>query len=156
MKTAISIKPHHFIDIITSIGAGQTKFEPHPYGHAVHTIAEAILGDPDTALRMELGADDICAPCKHNIDGICDDTIDTSFRPLAPKSKREWNLLIDGRWCERLNITEGDTLSAREFRALVKDLVGDLTDIYREIPAERTRAREADLQRGIELFLGAG
>ena len=156
MKTAISIKPHHFIDIITSIGAGQTKFEPHPYGHAVHTIAEAILGDPDTALRMELGADDICAPCKHNIDGICDDTIDTSFRPLAPKSKREWNLLIDGRWCERLNITEGDTLSAREFCALVKDLVGDLTDIYREIPAERTRAREADLQRGIELFLGAG
>ena len=156
MKTAISIKPHHFIDIITSIGAGQTKFEPHPYGHAVHTIAEAILGDPDTALRMELGADDICAPCKHNLDGICDDTIDTSFRPLAPKSKREWNLLIDGRWCERLNITEGDTLSAREFCALVKDLVGDLTDIYREIPAERTRAREADLQRGIELFLGAG
>ena len=154
MKTAISIKPHHFIDIITSIGAGQTSFEPHPYGHAVHTVAEAVLSDPDTVLRMELGADDICAPCKHNIDGLCDDTIDTSFRPLAPKSKREWNLIIDRRWCERLNVAEGDTLSARKFCGLVNSLAGDLTDIYREMPAERTREREANLRQGIELFLG--
>ena len=64
MARSISIKPHHFVDIVTSIGGGQTEFAPHAYGHALHTVAEAILRDPDIAVRMELGADDICARCR--------------------------------------------------------------------------------------------
>ena len=95
----ISIKPHHFVDIITAFGGGRTEFEPHPYAHALHSVAERILSDPGVRLRIELGADDICLPCRHNADGLCDDTIDTSFRPEAPRSKLEWNLLIDRRWC---------------------------------------------------------
>ena len=85
----IHIKPHHFVDIITSFGAGQVKFEPHPYGHAVHTVATQILSNRDILLRIELGADDVCKSCKHNINGLCDDTIDRSYRPDAPSSNRE-------------------------------------------------------------------
>ena len=108
MCKTILIKPHHFIDIITDFGGGQTRFEPHPYGHAVHTVAERLVGDRDALLEMELGADDICRPCVHNIDGICDDTIDISFRPDAPPSKREYNLLLDRRWCRKLGLAQGD------------------------------------------------
>ena len=94
----IVIKPHHFIDIITSFGAGEKRFEPHPLGHAVHVVAEKLLVDRGSGLRMELGIDDICRTCRKNVGGICVDTIDTSYRPEAPELLRQWNLLIDERW----------------------------------------------------------
>jgi hypothetical protein len=153
MREMIRIKPHHFVDIITSFSARDLTFEPSPYGHAVHTVSEEILRNRDVLLEMELGADDICAPCKHNINGLCDDTIDTSFRPAAPSSKREWNLMIDKRWCERLKLQQGDRLTAREFCQRLQGNADDLTDIYREIPVESTAERERDLKAGIRKFL---
>ncbi len=154
MQDVIYIKPHHFVDIITSFSADDLTFKPSPYGHAVHTVSERILQNKDILLEMDLGADDICKPCKHNIDGICDDTIETSFRPEAPSSKREWNLMIDKRWCKRLNMKQGDRLTAREFCQQLRDNAGDITDIYREVPADRTADRARNLKAGIEKFLG--
>ena len=153
MGNDIRIKPHHFVDIITALSQPNAEFRPHPYGHAVHTVARRILADPDCRLLMELGADDICSPCEHNIEGLCDDVIDTSYRPKAPRLKREWNLLIDRRWCERLGIAQGDAFTARELCKRIRDRAGDITDIYREIPAERTAARRAKLKQGIRNFL---
>jgi hypothetical protein len=153
MKDIICIKPHHFVDIITSFSAEDLTFEPSSYGHAVHIVSERVWQDRDVLLQMELGADDICEPCKHNIDGLCDDTIDTSFRPEAPSSKREWNLIIDKRWCERLKLQQGDKLTAREFCRRLRDNTDDITDIYREIPANRTAERAMELKKGIKKFL---
>ena len=149
----IAIKPHHFVDIVTAFGDGCTEFQPHPYGHAVHSVAKEILGNRDIGLTIELGADDICLPCRHNIDGLCDDTIDTSFRPQAPKSKREYNLLIDRRWSERLGVQQDDQLTARELCSRIRDCAGDISDIYRETPSGRTAKRQAKLQRGVTKFL---
>jgi hypothetical protein len=154
MDQVIRIKPHHFIDIVTDIGAGETDWQPHPYGHLVHAVASAILADHEVVLEMDFGADDICRPCVHNIGGLCDDTIDISYRPAAPRSKRQYNLLLDRRWSERLGLTEGDRLTAREFCRLTRDRSGDITTIYREIPAERTRKRAEQLRKGVERLLG--
>ena len=148
MDDVIRIKPHHLVDIITQFGEGR-PFEPHPYGHALHTVAGRILADPEVMLEMELGADDICAPCIHNIAGLCDDTIDTSYRPAAPPAKRDWNLLLDRRWCERLSLSPGQRLTARAFCLLLRDRAGDLTDIYREIPPDRTAQRAARLAASV-------
>ena len=153
MNEIIYIKPHHFIDIIREFGAGTLTFEPHPYGHTVHTTAEKIVNNRDITLEVEPGADDICKPCRHNINGMCDDTIDISYRPGAPSSKREWNLIIDNRWCERLKIKQGDRLTAGEFCKMIKKLSGDFGDIYREIPAERTAKRADNIRKGIGKFL---
>jgi hypothetical protein len=154
MSDAIRIKPHHFVDILRAFGEGQTAFEPHPYGHAVHLVAERVLRERDAMLEMELGADAICEPCVHNVGGLCDDTIDTSFRPDAPASKREYNLRIDERWCARLALAQGHRLTARELCRRLADGMGDLRDIYRENPPERVAAREAALRAGIASFLG--
>ena len=154
--TKICIKPHHFVDILTYYGAGQATFEPHPYGHAQHTVAAQIHADHDILLEIELGTDDICAPCAHNIAGLCDDVIDTSFRPQAPSLKREWNLLIDRRWCERLDVSPGDRLSARAFAERLLDRMGDLSDIYPEMPEDGTAQRRTKLSRGITKFLKDG
>jgi hypothetical protein len=155
MRDVVRIKPHHFVDIITSFSAEDLTFKPSPYGHAVHTVSERILRDRDILLEMELGADDICAPCRHNINGLCDDTIDTSFRPEAPSSKREWNLIIDKRWCERLKLQQGDRLTALELCERLRDNTDDITDIYREIPTEHTAERARRLNAGIKKFLSA-
>ncbi|RJP33795.1 MAG: hypothetical protein C4527_03715 [Candidatus Omnitrophota bacterium] len=153
MNEIIHIKPHHFIDIVAAVGSGKISFEPHPYGHAQHTIAATIIGNLDLLLEIECGADDICQPCIHNIDGVCDDTIDTSYRPTAPSSKREWNLLIDLRWCERLQLKQGDRLTAREFLERLKSAERYIHDIYREVQGERTRHRSTHLQAGIKTLL---
>lgn len=154
IEDVIHIKPHHFVDIITSFGAGKGTFEPHPYGHAVHVVAAQILSNRDLLLEIELGADDICKPCKHNINDLCEDTIDTSFRPKAPSLKREWNLMIDQRWCERLKLQQGDRLTAHELCERLQNYAGDIMDIYREIPANLTTERTSKLEEGIKKFLG--
>ena len=154
MKKIISIKPHHFVDIITSLGAGKT-FMPHPYKHDLHRVAQHILNNRDALLQIELGADDICRPCIHNINGLCDDTIDTSYRPQAPSSKREWNLLIDKRWCERSKIEQGDRLSAQELCKRLQDFADDIIDIYCEIPVNLTKEREHNLKNGVRMFLSS-
>jgi len=41
----MKLRPHHVLDIVSAIGHG-AEFRPHPYGHAVHTVAEAICTHP--------------------------------------------------------------------------------------------------------------
>ena len=154
MKEIIRIKPHHFVDIITALGVGEVSFDPHPYGHAVHIVSERVLRDHDTLLEIiELGADDICQPCKHNLDGVCDDIMEPGVRPGAPRSKHEWTRRLDERWCERLQIGQGDRLTAQELCKSLRDLAGDITDIYRETPDSLTAGRARDLKKGIGNYL---
>ena len=156
MDEIIRIKPHHFIDILTACGAGRRTWQPMPeYGHAQHIVAQRLMHDRDVTLEMCSGADDICAPCVHNIDGCCDDRIDTSFRPEAPSSKRLWNLLIDNRWYERLHLADGDRLTARQFARRVQEgLHRELDDIYREIPTALNAERLSKLETGVARYLG--
>lgn len=149
------IKPHHFVDIITSFGEGKRTFEPHPYGHAVHTISDRILHNPHALLQIELGIDDICLPCIHHVAGSCDDTIDISYRPAAPPAKADWNLLIDKRWCKRLELEQGEQIGAYQFCERIREGMGNMTDIYREIPVSMTASRRAKLLNGLAYYLGA-
>jgi len=152
MDDIIRIKPHHLVDIITSYGRGMA-FEPHAYGHDLHVVAKRLLSDRDAMLEIELGADDVCGPCVHNVDGACDDKIDTSYRPEAPASKQEWNLRIDRRWCERLGIEPGERLTARQFCERLRDHAGSLDDIYPEMPVEHTADRARNMRAGVARVL---
>ena len=154
MAKALHIKPHHFVDILRALGEDQGEFTPHRYGHNLHGIASEILADHEVLLQIELGADDICRPCVHNRDGRCDDVIDTSFRPQAPRLKDEWNRLIDQRWCDALGLAPGSRLTARQFCERLREHAGNMDDIYREVPPERTAARAENLRRGIARYLG--
>ncbi len=153
MKDSVKIKPHHFIDIITSFASENIVLKPHPYGHSVHSISKRIIQDKNLILEIELQADDICAPCIHNINGLCDDTIDTSHRPKAPSLKREWNLIIDERWCKRLDIKQGDKISSLEFCNRLKKNGDDISDIYAEVPKEDTAKREDNIKKGLKKYL---
>jgi hypothetical protein len=154
MTKAIQIKPHHFVDILRALGEDRAEFKPHRYGHNLHFIASEILADDEVLLQIELGADDICKPCIHNADGRCDDVIDTSFRPQAPRLKDDWNRLIDERWCRALGLAPGSRLTARQFCERLRQHVSDMVEIYHEVPAERTAVRAENVRRGIAKYLG--
>jgi hypothetical protein len=150
---SIRIKPHHFVDIVSAVGEGRNISNPHPYGHDLHRIADKVCSNRYAILQIELGADEICEPCSHNIAGVCDDEIDISYRPQAPPLKNEWNMLIDRRWCSVLRLKQGYRLSVEEFCALLSRLdESTIERIYREIPRQMTSAKVRNLRLGIDLL----
>ena len=154
MCESILIKPHHFVDILRTLGDGHSQWKPHPYGHNLHGVAAEIVANHDLVLQVELGADDVCAPCIHNVGGRCDDVIDTSFRPQAPRSKQQWNLTIDRRWSRTLGLASGDRISARQLCERIHEHLAQTRDVYRELPPECVAARSEQLRRGITRYLG--
>lgn len=149
----IRIKPHHLVDIISALGAGPPVLGPSPYGHALHTVTVRVLEDPDALVLIELGADDICAPCMHNVSGRCDDAIDTSYRPAAPTSKGAYNLLVDRRWCDRMQLRQGDTLTVRGFCERLLASVGDISGVYREEAGSYIVDKARDIRTGVGRLL---
>ena len=81
------------------------------------------------------------------------DKIDTSFRPTAPESKQEWNLVIDKRWCKRLDIKGGNCFAAINLCKIIQNGMGNITNIYKDIPASRTRDKQACLVKGLDFYL---
>lgn len=118
-------------------------------------MSERILQDQSVCLKIVLDIDDICRPCIHNVDGVCDDTIDRSYRPEAPSLKNDWMLLIDSRLCDILRIKVSDQFIASELCERIRDRIsmGDFTDIYREIPPSMTKQRYIDLVKGLAYYL---
>lgn len=148
------IRPLHFVDILCDYGAGVDVFTPHAFGHALHTVANRFIADPEIMLEITFDADEVCGPCVHNIDGVCDNTLDRSYRPSAPVMMRDWDLMINRRWCERLAIHPGDRLTARTFGELLRDRRGDITELFPEILDDRILTKEKNLKEGIRKLLG--
>lgn len=153
MSHYLPVKPHHFVDIMASFAAGFIELKPHPYQHSVHRVSHQILEDRNLMLCVALGDDAICKTCIMNKDGLCTDLIDTSFRPQAPSSKRAYNLLLDERWCSRLDIRDNELLTAYDFcKRLLKNSVS-LEEIYREVPADYVLRKEQTMRSGLQHYL---
>ena len=156
MERQIRIKPHHFVDIVSDYGFGRDVLTPHPYGHALHLVTQQVIEHPEARLVIELGADDICRPCQHNVDGACDDTINTADRPAAPQSKREYNLLIDRRWCDVTGLRQGSRLTVAQFCELLCRTPLEIAEIYREESADYLAEKYTGLRTGIRRMLATG
>jgi hypothetical protein len=138
-------RPHHLIDIITQYGAGQ-PFEPSAYGHAVHTVAARVIADPTVRIEFGVGADDICAPCKHLVNGRCDDVVG-GFDP--PVSKHDYNDALDARLLEFLGMEEGQVMSFAEYLTVLRGHLEGLAELC-HWPGEEASARREKLERGLE------
>jgi len=153
MQTPIRIMPHHFVDIVRAHFPTAQTPPPSPLGHDVHRVAEKLLHDKNTLLQVAIGSDEICIPCTHFVGGRCDSTIDTTFRKGAPPSMHDYNLLIDHRWCRRLNLSEGDRLTGRQFCERLQDDGGNMASIYPETPAATRTQWVEQIRAGIAAYL---
>lgn len=140
-------RPHHLIDIVTQIGAG-TEFRPHAYGHAVHVVAEQVLADPEVLVTLVVAADDICEPCVHLVDGRCDDILRQFTPPLA---KQDYNDDLDRRLLEFLGLTEGQTLTFRDYLAVIRADFTGIEDVCTH-PGEDPTSRRNKLNLGLRAF----
>lgn len=145
IKTRESIKPHHLLDIIRDIGAGKVH-TPHPYGHDFHRLAEVVRGNPSARFAITSGADSICAPCRNLKDGLCTDTTEA---PGYLTSKYDYNLALDKRLFERLQLEENQVVSVLEFCEIVSARLGDIFSLYPEISRSSTELRAGNIERGL-------
>ena len=140
----MDLRPHHVLDIVTSIGH-DVEFRPHPYGHAVHTVAEAILADTDLEATLVVAADEICRPCVHlQPDGSCDD-----LRSSSRTSKQEYNDDLDRRLLEYLGLQAGATMTVRQYLEIVNGKVPGIEAVCTHPPRDPQK-RLAGLTRGLE------
>ncbi len=145
------LRPHHLIDIVSDHGHG-IEYTPHPYGHALHTVAVRVLTDMAAEIELVLTADEICDPCCHlQAGGICDDVLSQ----LAEQpSKQAYNDGLDRRLFPHLGIEPGTRLTLREFLERLHRYVPGIERICAhpgEEPADRLQGLRQGLQRlGIE------
>lgn len=141
----MELRPHHLLDIITDYGNG-AEFEPHPYGHAVHTVAKAVLSDLDIKVKYVVGADEICKPCKYlGPDGICTDVL-SQLDP--PPSKQEYNDNLDNRLFSYLEFEPGTIKSVKEFLEMVNKKVPGIEKICTH-PEQDMNERLEGLTQGL-------
>jgi len=151
--TLMKLRPHHLLDIVTSHGH-DVEFRPHPYGHAVHSVAEAVVSNTELRVRFVVGADEICLPCKHlGSDGLCDDVLSQVDPPI---SKQEYNDDLDRRLFAHMNLTPGTVMTIREFLEMVGREVPGIEKLCTH-PGEDEERRRNGLVRGLEkLGIGEG
>lgn len=122
----MQLRPHHILDIIRAYGNGHT-YTAHPYGHSQHLVAEKILSDLDTEVKLVIGADSICVGCKHlQADGRCTDVL----AQLSPSiSKQEYNDKLDQKLFEYLGLEANSTSTVRGFLVHVNQFVPGIEEI---------------------------
>ena len=108
----MKLRPHHLIDIVSAHGHG-AEFNPHPYGHGLHTVADQVIHDLDLELELVLAADEICEPCRHlRADGGCADVLHQLEEPV---SKQTYNDALDGELFAYFGMRPGTRMGLREF-----------------------------------------
>ena len=141
----MKLRPHHILDIVSGYGYGMV-FKPHPYGHAVHRVAKAIISDTELKVEFIVGADKICQPCKHlTPDGLCDDVLSQLDPPL---SKQEYNDILDRRLFDYLGFAPRTVMTIRRYLELVNKKAPGIEEICTH-PKEDQRQRLDGLIQGL-------
>ncbi len=141
----MKLRPHHLLDIVSGYGQ-DVKFGRHPYGHALHTVAETVLSNLELTAEFVIGPDEICAPCRHlRPDGLCDDVLHELDPPI---SKQEYNDGLDRRLFAYLGIAPGTLMVVREFLAMVERKVPGIEKLCTH-PKEDQQRRLDGLTKGL-------
>lgn len=141
----MKLRPHHLLDIISQYGAGR-PFEPSDYGHAVHTVARLVLANQAQLAEMVVGADAICAPCRHLVDGRCTDVVGSLDPPV---SKQDYNDGVDERVLAHMGLAAGEVLTVRAFADRALERLQDLEQVCSH-PGEEPAQRLRDLRQGLQ------
>jgi len=141
----LKLRPHHILDIVTDFGNNQ-QYEPHPYGHSLHIVGPKILSDLNLKVKLIIGADDVCAGCKHLMpDGKCKDVL-AQLKPSP--SKQAYNDVLDSRVFDCLSIDPGTVLTVHRYLELVSEKTPGLEEICTH-PKENKADRLQGLVNGL-------
>lgn len=148
----ISIKPHHFLDIIKLYGSGIEIFKPdEEFYHDFYKVANLIVNDKNLKLKLTIQEDDICSPCKFiGINGICKDRI-SPINGIV--SKDEWNKVLDKRLIDFYELDLNYIYTSKELAAIFNDKMDKILEVWKEEDAEKLKKRHILCIKGIEKYI---
>jgi hypothetical protein len=149
----ITIKPHHFLDIIKLYGKGIEKFVPDKkFNHDFYLAANEIIANHEIEVKITLGEDDICTPCIYlGKDKKCTDFIS---HIEGIKLKNQWNEIIDRRIIKLTKINKDSTFSAREFCEILFSGREHIYDVWNEESKVDKDSRYEAFSNGAKKYLG--
>ena len=63
----MKLRPHHLLCIQKYTGNGYDR----PFAANMEVLLRQLTAQPDTAIQLTEGRDDVCAACPHMVDGKC-------------------------------------------------------------------------------------
>lgn len=148
----ITIKPHHYVDIIKLYGSGLTRFVPdEEYHHDFYRIGNEIVSDPNIQLQFTLKCDDICSTCKcKNEQGLCEDSV---FHLPGYTSKECYNKMLDERLIQLLCLKMDRTYTSKEYCELLYAHKEVIFDVWTVEERSITKHRYELFCKGCERYL---
>jgi hypothetical protein len=150
-SAVLTLKPHHFLDVLKLYGAGIRHFTPDKkYQHDFYSAGNVILENPSVEITLTTGPDSMCLPCVFLQNRRCADIL----VDFAYTSKDDWNKTIDRRILTVLNLDEGDRRTALELCLLARTLLTpeQIVKIWRERSNVETERRVSLLLTGLDEY----
>lgn len=149
----VKIKPHHFLDIIKLYGKGIERFVPdEKYNHNFYSVANEIINNHEVLIKITVGKDDICSPCKYI--GMGDICIDKIEHIDGINSKDEWNKILDNRIIEYTKCIENSKIPAYKYCEILYSIKEQIFNIWKEEPDSAKNYRYNLFCIGAKKYLG--
>ncbi|MEW6357882.1 MAG: DUF1284 domain-containing protein [Planctomycetota bacterium] len=109
----LAIRGHHLFDMLGALATGESKHK------TLGPVAQKVLANPKTPIRVVIGVDDICSPCEW-----WDHEKNHCKRNLTdhPQDNRN-SLTSDENAIRVLGMKPGDVMNADDLYRLIKDKV---------------------------------
>ncbi len=149
----VRIKPHHLLDVYKLHGRGMYPFKPDPrFGHDFFRIGNALVEGRVTHVYFTVGADDICSPCTHKVNGVCGDAVEIG----AFTRKHDYNAYLDAELMRHLGLREDTPYAMADIPALLlkKMTPRVFATIWRDCPSQEVEQRCEWTLRGVAHCLG--
>lgn len=146
----ITIKPHHFIDIIKLYGSGINTFVPDKkMGHDFYIIGNNILNNHHLVLKLTTDSDDICQPCCMH-KGNC---IDTISHIQGFHLKNQYNQTLDNRIIALYQLDKNHLYTANELCSILLKKNHFIYQVWKEEDRAITEKRHKFFVLGATKFL---
>jgi hypothetical protein len=141
----MKLRPHHIIDIVRDYG-NNIEYQPHPYGHSQHLVAPRLLSNLDLKIKLVLGADDICAGCRHLMPGgKCNDVL---AQLIPSPSKQAYNDILDSRLFDHFKLVPDCVIDTLTYLRIVNNNTPGIEKICTH-PKEDPETRLTGLTNGL-------
>jgi hypothetical protein len=148
-KVVMTMRIHHFFDIIRDLRTGEKITADTNYKHSYHSVANTLRDNPSVKMKIIVGLDSVCDGCIHNEDGKCDD-------PLTIKKgftmKHDYNNYLDKRILEKLNWSEGDIVTPKKICKSADKYINAIYQIYEIDLKEEIDARKKEFIEGLQFY----
>jgi len=148
-KDIMTIRIHHFFDIIRDLRTGEKIMPDTNYKHSYHSVANTLRDSPDIKMKIVVGTDSVCNGCIHNVNGKCDD-------PLTIKQgftmKHDYNEWLDKRILGIYNLSEGKVITPEKICKSADKYIDNINEIYTLDSKEDIDARKKEFIEGLRFY----